>query len=310
MTQAKLKVSGHNRIADHVESNGKPTIATFRAGKVGRSVVFSNGMEVCEEWITPQLAEAYARKVDPDYQRRFRANRGKRYAMSMDDGWVFTHQGIAFDTLGRLVDGLHRINACLLSGKPFRTLVYRALPTEAMRAIDGHLPRSVADRLQIEGTKVSGKDMSIAKRMMDGRNASNVIHTDDEIMDFIALHAEAIAFTNALFPSTIPKITVAAVMAPIARAYYTQSHERLKQYAEVLKTGMVKGEDDSAAVKLYRRMKDDTSSKKKQHVRLATSHIYGYAMNALRFFLLRQPVVNLTEATEEHFLLPEDVAAK
>ena len=63
-------------------------------------------MKVTIEVITPQLAETYltANVGNRPVLRRVVA----RYAREMAAGnWLLTHQGIAFDSQGKLVDGQH-----------------------------------------------------------------------------------------------------------------------------------------------------------------------------------------------------------
>jgi hypothetical protein len=73
------------------------------------------------------------------------------------DSWVPTHQGIAFNTAGELVDGQHRLHALILSGKTIVMMVTFGLPIKiagkemtTMDAIDRGKTRSVADQLKIQ----------------------------------------------------------------------------------------------------------------------------------------------------------------
>jgi len=61
-------------------------------------------------------------------------------------GWRLTHQGIALDRVGRLLDGQHRLSAIVKSGCTIQmSVTYNADP-EAFRAVDvGHRSRTVAD---------------------------------------------------------------------------------------------------------------------------------------------------------------------
>jgi hypothetical protein len=83
--------------------------------------------------------------------------------------WIQTHQGIAFDVNGKLVDGQHRLAAIALTGMSQWMLVTTGLPVEARYVIDQAKPRSVADCMRIKG---KNKDkgirqlVSIAKHIM------------------------------------------------------------------------------------------------------------------------------------------------
>jgi len=63
--------------------------------------------------------------------------------------WVVTHQGIAFDVNGRLIDGQHRLLAIAKSGIDTPILVTRNIEPEAFTAIDTHSRRNLADVYRI-----------------------------------------------------------------------------------------------------------------------------------------------------------------
>src|SRR5678816_1487928 len=72
--------------------------------------------------VTPQIAL--------DWLCRNRANRRvtlailRKYARNMAEGrWKKTGQGIVFDCQGKLLEGQHRLLACLFSGATFSTYV-------------------------------------------------------------------------------------------------------------------------------------------------------------------------------------------
>ena len=72
--------------------------------------------------ITPNVAELMLRTNEnnrPLSQRKVR-----EYAHDMRNGnWTLTHQGILVGRGGKLIDGQHRLRACIEAGVPFTTLV-------------------------------------------------------------------------------------------------------------------------------------------------------------------------------------------
>jgi hypothetical protein len=69
--------------------------------------------------------------------------------------WLPTHQGIAFNVNGDLIDGQHTLSAVIVSGTTIWRLVARKVPVDVagdnpMDAIDTGNPRSVADALQLQ----------------------------------------------------------------------------------------------------------------------------------------------------------------
>ena len=67
--------------------------------------------------------------------------------------WQVTHQGIAFDTTGALVDGQHRLAAIVEADQPVEMTVFTEVPDGAFDVLDTGKRRNAADALAIEGEK-------------------------------------------------------------------------------------------------------------------------------------------------------------
>ena len=80
--------------------------------------------------ITPQMAAGMLEKhLNPENQRRQSQSVVESYARAMRAGqWLLTHQGIAIDTNGELVDGQHRLSAIVASGATVEMLVTTEIP--------------------------------------------------------------------------------------------------------------------------------------------------------------------------------------
>jgi hypothetical protein len=73
-----------------------------------------------------------------------------KYAMDMKNGnWHLTHQGIAFDEYGHLIDGQNRMRAVVLSGCTILTLATYNASNETMLVIDTGGNRNPSDAMQI-----------------------------------------------------------------------------------------------------------------------------------------------------------------
>src|SRR5690349_10765443 len=66
-----------------------------------------------------------------------------------NEKWLLTHQGVAFNCDGTLLDGQHRLMAIVKSGTSQWMCVTNGLPVESVSAIDDHRKRSVRDSLKI-----------------------------------------------------------------------------------------------------------------------------------------------------------------
>jgi hypothetical protein len=78
------------------------------------------------------------------------------FAEAMRRGeWLVTHQGIAFDVNGTLVDGQHRLAAVIEADQPVEMTVFTEVPEGAFDVLDTGKRRTAADVLAIEGEKNS-----------------------------------------------------------------------------------------------------------------------------------------------------------
>lgn len=105
--------------------------------------------------ITPAIAKAIL-------ERNQRLNRSMSErklfeyaeAMKKPGGWrKHNSQGISVDWDGNLVNGFHRLTACIRSGKPFWTLFIEGVDPDVFLSEDSGTPRSGANVLQIAGEK-------------------------------------------------------------------------------------------------------------------------------------------------------------
>ena len=80
----------------------------------------------------------------------------RSFAQAMRRGeWMVTHQGIAFDTRGVLVDGQHRLAAIIEADVPVEVTVFTEVGEGTFDVLDTGKRRSGADVLAIEGEKSS-----------------------------------------------------------------------------------------------------------------------------------------------------------
>jgi hypothetical protein len=101
-------------------------------------------MEITIETISPADAkELLAANVN---NRALREHTIREYAVAMQrDEWLLTGDPINFDTHGDLINGQHRLHACVRSGVPFITAVARNVDPRTFRVIDSGLKRQVSD---------------------------------------------------------------------------------------------------------------------------------------------------------------------
>ncbi len=166
--------------------------------------------------ITPEIAKEIL--ASNTGNRRIRSTVVSRYADEMAAGtWSLTHQGIAIDRHGNLLDGQHRLSAIVKSGIPCNMMVTSGLDAEVFSSIDRLTPRSDADALRMD-RKVVDNFRMIAE--MHYRKSKPSI---DEVQSVVSvflptLNALNLTSTNAKVFSTVP-VRVAAILAAAERPY-------------------------------------------------------------------------------------------
>lgn len=103
------------------------------------------------EVITPELASYWLSNCNQG-NRSIKQAVVKKYAQDITEGqWRITHQCIAFDIAGRLVDGQHRLSAVVLCNRAIQAYIAEYETTEeAMKLpIDMQAKRAVYDVLQV-----------------------------------------------------------------------------------------------------------------------------------------------------------------
>ena len=118
-------------------------------------------MEVYVETITPEMATQYLSRNTKN--RSIRRQEVDAYAREIKRGnFVLTHQGIAFDEEGNLIDGQHRLMAIATAGIPVQMVVSRGVPSSAFTVVDRGASRTMRDVVSLG----SGEEGSTHYSMM------------------------------------------------------------------------------------------------------------------------------------------------
>lgn len=121
---------------------------------------FPDAVDPAEKGIWVFLATIHVPTAAASLENRFgqrNVNQGNLRRLMSDvdgDAWVVTGETVIYSEDGWLLNGQHRMEAIVATGKPITTLVV-VLPydmaREAMGQIDHGLPRSTADSLRMDG---------------------------------------------------------------------------------------------------------------------------------------------------------------
>lgn len=102
------------------------------------------------EIITPEMAEAFLE--GNTHNRLVKSVHFNKLVDDMASGrWDFNGESIKFAEDGTLLDGQHRLMACVESGKPFIAIIVTGLHAIAQETIDTGSQRTLADVLRLRG---------------------------------------------------------------------------------------------------------------------------------------------------------------
>lgn len=262
---------------------------------------------VRSEWkeIDPHLATKWLE--GNVHNRKVRDSVVQRYAADMAAGrWKQTHQGIAFDEEGVLIDGQHRLFAIIEAQTTVLMQVTYGLPMDSQIVVDDGLARTVVDILRVSNEAMSGMSAlhsACAGRMMRGfsHNSKAKRFTRQEQALFLNKHWEAIRFA-CTFPSAmrIKGVQNAGTLAAIARAFYHEDRAMLARFIHVMAEGLSTDPEDFAAVKLRNWLVSHPGGGSDHQL-----ECYAKTERVIQLFCQRKDVGrNLNSITEELYPLP------
>jgi len=146
-------------------------------------------MNVTKEIVTPKKAMEWLKRNVAN--RPLGVKRVGFYARTMTDGaWKLNGDTIRFNGNGDLIDGQHRLSACVKADVSFETYVVRGLEHDAFDTIDQGKSRSIGDVFARQGHKHYIKLASAARWLWMRDN--NCMPRGSEKLTFRADHANEI----------------------------------------------------------------------------------------------------------------------
>jgi hypothetical protein len=199
--------------------------------------------------ITPAMADRWLSRLNKSVeqgtfrQRRVSQRTVHTYAKDIENGaWMVTHQGIAFDVNGNLLDGQHRLWAIKRAGVPAGMFVTTNLPVDrrngvvlnTMDAIDCGLKRSVAQALRdLHDIPMGANVASVCRAIAQIATGSRTIKLSmAQILEIDKVYGDNI---RAVF-SKLNHRQCVSWAAPIA-IYHAMRPERALLFAEGLAIG-------------------------------------------------------------------------
>jgi len=185
--------------------------------------------------VTPDIAKQWL--ANNNFNRPLKPRLVDKYVRQILEGnWQRTHQGVAFDAQGLVIDGQHRLNAILKTGQSVTMLVFLNENQSVHESIDNGKTRSLLDvvRLELQDNTIKGKHISVLKAMWAGRFCKNQDDlTAAEISNMLRRYSHAVRF--AVDMTDVPGKNDTVVMGVIARAFHTVPADQLLEFSRILR---------------------------------------------------------------------------
>jgi len=133
-------------------ATSRSSAKTRKTPRKGTKTLGTNGhsFSAVVEEIGPLKARKYLALMGRN--RRQRGRLKQRFMEAMAKGqWKLTGESIKFNTKGELIDGQHRLEAVIETGKSIQILVCRNVPDEAFMELDTGGTRTPSDLLTVAG---------------------------------------------------------------------------------------------------------------------------------------------------------------
>jgi hypothetical protein len=168
--------------------------------------------------ITPAAAQALL-ELNIDNNRNIREDKVRALADDMTAGrFLDTGATLSLDTHGRIIDGQHRLTACVRADVPFRAIIVSGLDPVAFTATDRGAKRTLADTLRYQGVPNHVRAASLARSAAvwdAGYRGRDVVSSspmsEQQVLAYHAEHADEIAAVVCRSSSSVPGLTPKAV---------------------------------------------------------------------------------------------------
>lgn len=257
--------------------------------------------------ITPDLArQMLTANID---NRPLNKSRVRRLANEMSAGrFVLTHQGIAFDETGRLVDGQHRLHAIIEAGRSIQMLVTLGLPPSALddehgavhafEVIDQSGTRSAADILSIDdpSMKNTTRHVGVARAMASGIVRRHI--GTHEAVRLAKENSPVIACLVAMMGGGAGRAVTgrSPVIAAFCNAIVVGRYEQraVLDLASRLTTQTWESETDPMKTLFLRLLRESAS---KDGSRTTQEKVYGLTVSAIRNGILKKSLSKIEVTT-------------
>lgn len=143
--------------------------------------------------ITPEIAQMYLNRNN--HNRAFNTATVEDYAEQLRKGlWKLNGEAIILDNHGNLVDGQHRLKACILANKSIESIVIEGVDGDSFATIDTGRARSAGDIFSIEGITQANRKASIITSFFNLRRNESTFNKNKALRQLKASKREVLDF--------------------------------------------------------------------------------------------------------------------
>lgn len=198
--------------------------------------------------VTPDIANAWLDKNSKN--RKLTEHTVKKYVSDMKRGaWRLSGDAIRFSRDGTLLDGQHRLVACIRAGVPFETLVVYGLDDDARDVMDTGKSRTIADVLEFHGITNSRRVSSAVRQLIVYRDgyatsrSASISHS--EVMTALYAHPN-ITKSVAVSGNVIQRLPLAGIgFLHYSASFFAGQKEAADAMIDVLRTGVPSYDGDA-----------------------------------------------------------------
>jgi hypothetical protein len=255
--------------------------------------------------ITPDMATDWLETRQFSGNRKASRAKVDRHAAEMKAGrWLTTHQGIAFDTDGRLIDGRHRLMAVAASGLTIRMWVFPEQTRDTFDVIDTGYARAASQFLpSVAPTLAAGAVRYIAAAV--DREYGGIYRNKMLLHEVLEVHRQwpeleswAAKVNGSRSVAGIPPSPLLAVVAMGERGGVREIV--IREFLDGLRSGAIGDAHDPRLILRNRFIKD--------HKGLAGSrnrnHVYALIVKCFNAFALDERPKKVMYSEGDHIPLP------
>ena len=250
-------------------------------------------MQLSVEQITPELAGAFLQTSKGN--RNFKDAKVRSYARDMASGlWKVNGETIIFDKSGALIDGHHRLRACVASQANFSTCVVRGADQDAQKTIDMGASRTLGDVLSFRGERNSNHLNAVILAIVaigNGRPRSANL-SSQEVLGFLEANPEVRQSAVVSARKVLPR--VGAVIGAIHfAATKSGEEEKFGRFFQSLSDGIPSYQGCAAHAVRERILRDAT-----RRAKMSVQDAHRLIVAAWNKFRISAPVKNIKPETE------------